>query len=178
MRLTQQRLREVLNYDPETGLFTSVGVRKGSKFRKGDVVGNFNGMGYIIMMVDRKLYKAHRLAWLDFYGYLPENQVDHINRVRHDNRIKNLREVTQTCNNRNTAMHRTNTSGVKGVVFCKRDELWAARVSLNNRSTYYGHYKNFEDAVRARWGAEKLLGFPNCCSDSSAYIYLKERGLV
>ena len=113
MKLTQERLKEVLRYDAEgTGMFVRATRQRGC--RVGEVVGSFDPFGYIKIGVDAKDYLAHRLAWLYVYGYMSENLIDHINRNPADNRISNLREVSQQCNMRNTGTPKHNTSGVKG----------------------------------------------------------------
>ncbi len=89
IRLTQERLKEVLSYNPETGIFTrNPGIRGGEK------VGT-NSHGYVSIMVDGYLYQAHRLAWLYMEGYMPEQEIDHISRKRDDNRWCNLRVVNR-----------------------------------------------------------------------------------
>jgi len=90
-KLTQERLKEVLDYDPETGEFYRKEVKQWWKF--GDKVKYNINDGYKKINVDSKLYLAHRLAWLYIHGYFPEYGIDHINRIRGDNRILNLREV-------------------------------------------------------------------------------------
>ena len=84
--LTAERLREVLDYDPDTGVFTRK-VRTASSVKVGDVAGSLNGKGYIRIRVDGRLYFAHRLAWLYVHGEWPVDQVDHINGIKNDNRI-------------------------------------------------------------------------------------------
>ena len=96
MSLTAERLREVMSYDPETGVLT---WRKKTG-RKGRVVvgraaGNYDPDGYICVRIDRKNYKAHRLAWLYVYGTWPDNRIDHIDGIKDNNAITNLlREYT------------------------------------------------------------------------------------
>ena len=82
--LTQSRLKELLHYNPETGIFTWLVSKKGVKI--GNIAGSVNSIGYRYISVDRILYKASRLAWLFIEGYFPENDVDHINRIRDDDR--------------------------------------------------------------------------------------------
>lgn len=120
-KITQKRLHELLDYSPDTGLFTWKVARAG-RIKAGDVAGNLNNTGYIQITVDGTAYYAHRLAWLYIHGKFPENHIDHINGVRDDNRISNLRDVTPQ-ENTSTLLSRKNTSdnmplgktGVKGV---------------------------------------------------------------
>lgn len=115
-QLTYERLNEPLDYNPETGEFIWKSPNN-RRVRVGAVAGTLGHMGYCIITIDGKHYRAHRLAWLYVNGYTPENGVDHINRVKNDNRICNLREVSQQCNIRNSKRACTNTSGVCGVVW-------------------------------------------------------------
>src|SRR5690606_34614864 len=101
--LTQQRLKELLYYDPETGIFTRLVGRSGPRARAGDVAGSDNGKGYIRIYVDGRPYKAHRLAWFYMHGEWPE-EIDHRNGERADNRLSNLRPVTRQQNNLNQSI--------------------------------------------------------------------------
>lgn len=173
--LTQERLRELLDYDPETGVFTWRVSRRGAK--KGCVAGSLSH-GYIHIRVDEKPYRAHRLAWLYMHGYFPENQIDHINRVRDDNRIINLREVSIQCNARNRGVRSTNTSGVVGVYWYKAIKKWRVQIKADGKNLHLGYYRNLPDAVLSRWNAEVKHEFPNCNSDSSAYQYLIDNKII
>ena len=134
--------------------------------------------GYIEIKMDGKGYLAHRLCYFYYYGYFPENGVDHKDRVKDHNWILNLREASKQCNARNTGMISTNTSGVKGVCFCKDSKKTRAYIKVNNRQISLGYFKKFNDAVRARWKGEVKYGFPNCNTSSSAYNYLKQNNLI
>lgn len=171
--ITYDRLVQVLNYDPETGIFT---WRKSlSPYAPiGRVSGTLKMRGYVGIRVDKKDYLAHRLAWLYVYGYLPENPIDHINRVKDDNRITNLREVSATCNMRNRGVTRNNTSGVVGVRWRKDKKIWLAYIKVDGKLFELGSYKDKGDAVQARWEAEVKYKFPNCNSTSTAYQYLQK----
>jgi hypothetical protein len=97
MTLTAERLREILGYDPETGLFTRL-VRTG-RIRAGEVAGTAHSRGYRSIVIDGRVYLSHRLAWLYVHGEWPPEQIDHINRNRADNRLVNLRAAKQSQNN-------------------------------------------------------------------------------
>jgi len=172
-KLTYERLHKLLNYNPETGVFTRK-VKRNRRAKIGDVLGSKNNLGYIHIRIDRKEYLAHRLAWFYVYGYFPENYLDHINRNRADNRILNLREVSNSCNQRNTENHKTNTSGVKGVSFIKRDQAWRAKIRVDNKHINLGSYKDFDNAVCARLAAEQCLNWSHCDSLSPALQYVRE----
>lgn len=98
--LTQEQLKKEVEYNPLTGEFRR--LRNGTRYKVGDIAGSPNSEGYICFRVLGKTYKAHRLAWLYIYGVLPSSTVDHINRQRDDNRISNLRDVSNrsNCSNR------------------------------------------------------------------------------
>lgn len=99
--LTQARLRELLQYNPETGIFTWL-QRRAGKAQKGSIAGRYHPSGHRIIRVDVTSYYAHRLAWIYVHGHIPDGLViDHINNVRDDNRICNLRPVTQKVNIQN-----------------------------------------------------------------------------
>ena len=169
--LTQKRLKELLNYNPETGIFRWKESR-GCK-ESGSLAGNKNSYGYIQIQIDRKLYNASRLAYLYIKGYLPEYEVDHEDRVRDNNKWENLRHVTQSCNARNTGLFRHNKSGITGVYWSKEDHRWVSQICIKNKTKRLGQYKNKTDAAQARWEAEVEYGFPNCNSTSTAYQYLQ-----
>ena len=176
-KLTQERLRELLHYNPETGVFTNL-VTRTYNCKKDDIIGHVHTSGHIRTQLCGKFYYAHRLAWMYIYGYMPENEIDHINRDRADNRIKNLREVTRQCNSRNGSVRINNKSGVTGVFWSKREEKWQAKITVDFISIDLGQFKNIEDAIKKRWLAEVKYKFPNCNSTSSAYEYLKEKSLL
>jgi len=127
--LTQERVRELFDYDPETGflIWKHRILSHGRISTKGGDVATCKGpSGYIYVGIDRKVYRAHRVIWLWWHGYLPENQIDHINKNRSDNKISNLREVSCQCNNGNIFNPRHSTSVVKGVTWKSNPKSWAA----------------------------------------------------
>ena len=175
-KLTQERVRELLDYDPKTGLLTwthRVLYRNRKSLKGGRLAGCKSTDGYIALGIDRKLYRAHRVIWLWYYGYLPENQIDHINKNRSDNRLSNLREVSCQCNNRNSGNPCHNTSGVKGVTWKSNPKLWASQIQISGKSKHIGYYKNFDDAVCARLAVEQCIGWANCDSSSPAFQYVQ-----
>ena len=136
-KLTQKRLKELLHYDPGTGELKRIKSKPGP-VKKNGLAGTINENGYLIVTVDCIRYRGHRLAWLFFYGFFPENDIDHINRNRLDNRIKNLREVSRSCNLRNSDNSCNNTSGVKGVSWDSFGNSWKAQISTNYKNNYIG----------------------------------------
>ena len=152
--ITADELRSILHYDPLTGVFTrreSAGNRLA-----GSVAGSLSSQGYIRVWVLKRHYMAHRLAWLYVYGTWPKHDIDHINRNRSDNRIANLRDVTNQQNMCNAGDFSTNTSGRKGVYWDKRDSRWRACIVNKGRYLSLGYFGTQAEAVAARVAAEKL----------------------
>lgn len=151
--LTQERLKTLLDYNPETGDFTNK-VFRGLRAMPGDMAGNVSQGGYIELTIDKRKYKAHRLAWFYVYGVWPTNSIDHINRVKIDNRICNLRDVTQAQNGQNKTKHTNNTSGYTGVHWHKATKRWRARLCVARKDIYLGQFKDIQSAIDARKQAE------------------------
>ncbi len=146
--LTAERLREVLDYCPETGVFSRRAKHTVSK-KDWMVAGCINDGGYLRIRVDGKAYPGHRLAWMYVYGELPSGELDHINRNRADNRIANLRLVTGSENKQNRSIQRNNKSGYRGVHWQARDQRWQAQIQVNGKIRHIGSYKTPEDAYAA-----------------------------
>lgn len=145
--LTQQRLKELLHYDPDTGVFTRISSRLSTCVNK--PAGGINYDGYRRIYIDGKSYFAQRLAFLYVHGSWSSFQMDHINGKRDDNRMSNLREATSSENKHNQVLSRKNKSGVKGVGWHRSAKKWQARVMLNGKDKYLGLFKNIEDAAAA-----------------------------
>lgn len=168
LKLNQEILKYFLEYDPETGLF------KRNINNKGRIYSGCNAQnGYVIIRINDVSYGAHRLAWLYVYGYLPENNIDHINKDRSDNRIKNLREASIACNRINSKINSNNSSGVMGVFFDKKSKKWRSQIITNGKYKYLGLFDDFTEAVAHRLAAEQCLKWPNCNSTSTAYVYMQ-----
>jgi hypothetical protein len=142
-------------------------VSTSNSVKVGDVAGSLDGEGYLLIMVQSRLYRAHRLAWLYVYGTWPEGQLDHINRNRSDNRISNLREVTNKQNHQNRSKPSNNTSGHPGVSWHKRDSKWLSSIRHNYKKTHLGYFTNIEDAIAARKAAEKLYWADTWIADTA-----------
>ncbi len=133
------RLREILNYNPETGIFSWKNPNQG-KAKKGQIINGWNaGKGYKMVGLDFHRYYLHRLAWQYVYGKPPKNQIDHINCIKTDNRICNLREATATQNAHNM-LSRKNISGYKGVYFERRTGKWFSAIRANGKSIHLGTF--------------------------------------
>jgi len=155
--LTQERLKELLSYCKETGLFTRLVTAGGMK--AGVVAGTMHSDGYVTVRVDNYIYKAHRLAWFYEYGFFPPNEIDHINRVRDDNRITNLRLATKSENLRNRPVFERSKSGIKGIYFNKRLKKWQAKLFVNKKIIHLGWHKDIDDAKKAyKLGSIKYHG--------------------
>lgn len=157
--ISQSRLRELMNYEPDTGTFTwrLTGKVSGASIGK---------RGYRQICVDGQRYYAHRLAWLYVYGQWPAGQVDHINRSRHDNRIANLRLATRQQNNWNASLRRDNTSGLKGTCLHRRTGLWQARIGVNGRQITLGYFRTAQ-AAHAAYAAKAREIFGEFAHDGS-----------
>lgn len=152
--ITQERLKELLDYDSSTGIFVW------RKSRQCVSVGSIAGTiynSYNRIVVDGKSYRAHRLAWLWVHGESPVNEIDHINGVCSDNRIDNLRLATRKQNNENNKLRTDNSSGYRGVHFLKGRDKWQARISHHNRRISLGVFDTAEEAAIAAKAAREQL---------------------
>lgn len=158
MRITAVRLRELLHYDPETGVFTHRVGRKGRGTRAGDVAGRIRKQdGYRRIGLDHGRYVASRLAWLYMTGEWPAAEIDHINCVRSDDRFINLRPATRDENARNTRRPSSNTSGLKGVSW--RGGKWRATIKKDRKPIHIGFFASPEAAHAAYVAkAQELFG--------------------
>jgi hypothetical protein len=155
--LTQERLKELFTYNPDTGEF----FYKTS--RGSNAVGNKAGTmsnGYLVIRIDYILYRAHRLAWLYVHGAFPQNEIDHINLDRTDNRICNLRTATrlENCGNQPSRSE----CGLKGVTYCRdhgRRKRWQAQITVNYKPINLGRFHTKEEAHAAYCtAAQKIFG--------------------
>ena len=146
--LTATRLREVLFYDPESGLFTWK-VAPNGRITIGQIAGSPGNEGYISIKIDRVLYRAHRLAWLYMTGEWPQNKVDHKNRDVADNKWSNLRAATNQQNCFNQGVRRNNKAGLKGVHWHKQTKKWAAAIAIDGVQTHLGLFPSAERAHQA-----------------------------
>ncbi len=149
----EQELIETFDYDPLTGLLTWK--------RDGLIAGFIDKEGYWEVRCGGKRWFVHRIAWLITYGKWPDHSIDHINQVKTDNRLINLRDVTQAENNKNMQrwaegrwIPRHNTSGHVGVYFRKDRNRWRARIKRNSVYQCLGCFATYEEAVEARRAAE------------------------
>jgi len=153
--LTAQRLRELLHYDPETGVFTRL-TRTSNSVRVGTVAGTAHKDGMIHIFVMGSVYKAHRLAWLYMTGEWPKNEIDHIDGNNANNAIANLRDVSRRMNQENQRVARkNNVSGLIGVM--RNHKRWAAQIRTNGTRICIGTFDTKEQAHEAYIQAKRML---------------------
>jgi len=154
-KLSLQRVRILLAYEPKTGSFSwkanVANVKAGSK------AGSKNALGYLLVRIDKCQVYAHRLAWFYVYGVWPDQQVDHINGVRDDNSIGNLRLASQSQNSCNGALRSTNTSGYRGVSWSKDKKKWVSRIVKDRKQHVLGYFASKEEAYYAYLKAAREL---------------------
>lgn len=167
--ISVERLREVLRYDQETGMFTWL-MTLSARAVMGDVAGSQKPSGYITIDVDGKRYRAHRLAWLYMTGEHPPRMVDHKDNVRNHNWWSNLRLANNQQNGGNSKRKVFNTSGYKGVFWCKQKEKWCAKINPNRRQIHLGFFDVKEDAARAYAEASKMYFGEFARDDAPAQI--------
>lgn len=144
--LTVERLKEVLRYDPETGLFWWK-IRTGPRCNMNKPAGYKNNLGYINIQLFGVNHRAHRLAWLYIYGKWPEYDVDHKNAIVYDNRMVNLRDVPHEINMENQRnAHRNNKTGLLGVSFDKKANKFRAQITIKGKKKCLGWFSNQEEA--------------------------------
>lgn len=154
-QLTSEQLKQVLTYDPVTGVF----IRNSTN----NVAGKNRKRGYIEIEVHKKWYRAHRLAWLYVYGEWPVQDIDHADRNKENNAISNLRYLTPSQQCQNTNMSPLNTSGYRGVHLDNNSGKWRARIRVNNVKYNLGSYDTPEEAYQAYLGAAAICHTHNPC---------------
>lgn len=153
--LTPARARELLDYDPETGIFTWRVTR--TNIPAGTQAGYVGPDGYGQLRIDMRLYKTHRLAWFWVNGEWPPVHVDHINGDPSDNRITNLRLADEAQNARNARMKKSNKIGVKGVSWDASKRRWRADICVDRKRIALGRFNTIHEAQAAYQGAAELL---------------------
>jgi hypothetical protein len=156
--LTQKRLKELLNYDQETGAFTWL-VAPNGRIHVGQIAGSQNADGYIQIKIDRVTHRAHRLACLYMTGKWPEEEIDHRNTVTSDNRWKNLREATRVLNAQNSRRARkvNKSSGLLGVTQRNKGRGFQARIRFEGKEKRLGTFSTAEMAHEAYVKAKREL---------------------
>lgn len=172
MPVTQADVKALLDYDPETGQLINKVLRNKNGAPKGAIAGSIKHCRpkssgkqkkyYVIVSIQRKQYRAHRIIWLWMTGEWPKEEIDHIDGDGTNNKWLNLRQVTTAENGKNKCLLNTNTSGYMGVNWDKSRGKWCAYIKSNRRKIHLGRFVTLEDAVAKRKSAEVALGFhPN-----------------
>jgi len=167
-------LKEILLYDEVTGELRWKKFRGGRGAAGKPLAGKLNNTGYYTIGINGKVYLRHRVIWALYHGYWPENQIDHINRDKTDNRISNLREVSHSCNTRNAKLRVDCTSGIKGVLFHSGINRWTAVIRCKGRKYNLVTTTDKVEAVAARLAAEQHLKWYECDSQSSAKKFMED----
>lgn len=173
--ITFQEAKELFTYDRETGV---IKWRKRTKCQRDNLVAGCTRSsddGYIYINIKGKQYGAHRIALLLAYGFYSDDlQVDHINHVRNDNRLVNLRFVTRSENQRNQSRHRKNTTGVTGVYYHKTKRKYVAQIVVEGAKIYLGAFVSLEEATEVRKAAELKYKFnANHGTNKAMYVRTK-----
>lgn len=155
--ITHTQLCELLDYDPQTGKFIwKVNLR--GHVKVGRIAGTPDKDGYIIITINQVRFRAHTLAWFYVHAVWPK-LLDHINQIKNDNRVENLRECTLSQNQINSGLPKNNTSGYRGVFWYKPYKKWKACIGIRGKSLHLGYFKCIEQAVAAYdWYVTKVYG--------------------
>ena len=167
---SQSNVRELLDYDMDSGVFrgrsrawyrfkTKRDYGTWHKQYKGKLAGYINAKGYLIIRLPKSAYAAHTLAWIYIYGETPDGVIDHINGNKVDNRIVNLRNVSQKENTKNARLSKRNISGCNGVRWDNSKNKWTAYIGVNYKKINLGSFDNLDDAISARKEADTKYGF-------------------
>jgi len=157
--MNQRELKEILEYEPITGLFIwKKNIKRSKTTKKGSLAGSKDSNGYINIKIKGKVHKAHRLAWLYVTGEHPDKDIDHINHISGDNRFSNLRLVTKSENQKNRRLNKNNKSGCVGVSQ-KKSGQWQAHAQSNGKNKLLGTFDTKEEAITARIKANKKYDF-------------------
>lgn len=154
--LTQEILKEHLHYNPDTGVFTW--IKKTSSYSRvsvGDIAGWYDYKNYLKIKILDKSHFTHRLVWLYVYGYIPKEDIDHINGIKNDNRVINLRLASNSENHQNRIVSKNNKSGYIGV--SPHLNKWRSKITLNGKSIYLGIFNTPEEAHKHYVAAKSLL---------------------
>lgn len=159
LELRYEEVAKLFTYDRETGVLYWR-IRNGNNTRRNYVAGSIKGTqyGYRRVRIKGKNYQEHRVIMMLCFGHIPENaEIDHINHVRDDNRLCNLRFVTGSVNSKNQSVSSKNTTGVTGVHFSKARKKYVAQIKVSRKAIHLGMFDTLEEAAAAR--AEANLKF-------------------
>ena len=177
--VSPETIRTLLDYDPDTGvmvwrkrepeLFSSEKAQKtwNSRFA-GKEIGSRHTHGYLKACINYEQHFVHRLAFAHYYGRWPENEIDHINGIRTDNRIENLRDVTRTENLQNQKLSslRSRPDGLLGVHWNKDQNKWVAHIKVGKKSRHLGVFDG-KQAAQAAYRSAKLALHPGYVAEGA-----------
>jgi hypothetical protein len=155
-----EKIKELLKYDPDTGIFTWIAktAPRANRRKIGSEAGSIDKNGYIIISIFGVRILAHRLAWYFVHNKFPNHNVDHINGNRNDNKIENLRDVPQAINSQNSRVPRANNkSGYLGVHFSKVSNKWTSQITINRKCKSLGFFETPEAAYTAYLEAKRKI---------------------
>ena len=167
LMLTAEKLKALVSYNQETGMFSRRGKRK--SYGAGTAIGHPSARDRVQIYVEGRRYYAHRLAWLYAYGEWPTFEIDHIDGDPTNNALRNLRPATRSQNNANSRLKNNNTSGLKGVSLCLHSRergyqnIWRASITIDGRARNLGRYRTPQEAHAAylKAAAEAFGEFAN-----------------
>lgn len=176
LELRYEEVARLFTYDRETGVLYWR-IRNGNHTRRNYVAGSIKGNnnGYRRVRIKGQNYQEHRIIMMLCFGHIPENaEIDHINHVRNDNRLCNLRFVTGSENSKNKSVSSKSTTGVTGVHFSKTRKKYVAQIKVNRKIMHLGIFDTLEGAAEARRQADKEFNFNNNHGKGRAE-YVKKR---
>ena len=171
-KVTGTTIAIFLDYDPQTGKFSRK-LKTGPHSYPGEEITHLNDEGYVVVTMMGARLRAHRIAWAWMTGKWPENDIDHINGDRTDNRFSNLRQATRSQNLQNSGLRPTNKTGQTGVHFCHQRKKYVAQIRVNKATFPLGRFQTLEAAIAARKLAEKKF-YGEFAGDSSRPCFEKE----
>ena len=147
--MNQEYLNKLFDYEPVTGrLFWKKSLS--NRVKVGDQAGSYMSNGYLTVQINKTPWLVHHLIWIIHNDVHPKEHLDHLNGIRNDNRIENLREAPQKINLRNAKMRSNNISGVTGVSFVAKRDKYKARIMVNYKEKHLGYHLTLAEAVAAR----------------------------
>jgi hypothetical protein len=146
IKISYERLKELLHYDPSTGWFTW--LIDSSMTKKGERAGGHHSLGYRQIGIDYQKYLEHHLVVFYMTGEWPKFEIDHINHIRDDNRLCNIRDISRSANGHNKGLHTCNTSGYTGV--SRHGNAWRSYISVNGKMFYLGRFGTLAEARVSR----------------------------
>lgn len=153
--LSQNRLKELLHYDPDTGIWNWLRKNGTKRPQAGNISNQGRSAGYRRITIDGKSYYSSHLVYLYMTGEFPTGEVDHIDRNRNNDKWNNLRITNHIKNCQNRGIRNDNTSGCSGVSYNRQSKKWKADITVDNKRIYLGKFQTLQEAIEARTFAEK-----------------------